>query len=98
MQRVRHRCLLWRLSMLRRNIRVLGPGRARRVDLGVGYRADTALLGWGRGSYQAKSWRKTACWCCDREGSVQPVMDKIIGKRVFRIVGERVLGGCARVL
>jgi len=25
-------------------------------------------------------------------------MDKIIGKRVFRIVGERVLGGCARVL
>jgi hypothetical protein len=24
----------------------------------------------------------------DREGSVQPVMDKIIGKRVFRIVGE----------
>lgn len=29
---------------------------------------------------------------------MQPVMDKIIGKRVFRIVGERVLGGCARVL
>ena len=28
--------------------------------------------------------------CC-REGAVQPVMDKIIGKRVFRIVGEFVL-------
>jgi hypothetical protein len=28
------------------------------------------------------------CSFCDREGSVQPVMDRIIGKRVFRIVGE----------
>lgn len=28
---------------------------------------------------------------CFREGAVQPVMDKIIGKRVFRIVGEFVL-------
>ena len=72
--------------------------RARvREKWGVSQHAGAFLL---RGRISSgQELKQTACVCLwrDREGSVQPVMDKIIGKRVFRIVGENARQQCASV-